>query len=201
MDFNKLINKAVDELTFEQNIQFALSGINRVKPLTKLFLCSDLNGLKYLENFISIEEMETGINDIINYITNYPENIGQNNIYENITFLKKLLLDDEIEAATEKQIFFWYVIIIIHILEYILHKNCKSIYWCSNAIIEIINQTKYDECKNNNSQWTDGEIVKYVDNEIDKEIGKEIEIIKIIKTGNKKLLEEYVINNMLEYKI
>jgi hypothetical protein len=37
--------------------------------------------------------------------------------------------------------------------------------------------------------------------EIDKELEKEIEIIKIIKIGDKKILDGYIENNKIEYNV
>jgi hypothetical protein len=199
--YNNVMFAAINTLTFEQNIKFALSCINRVKPLTKLFLYSNLHGLKYLEKIVSVNDIETSINGILDNLMNNRTNILKNNARKNMAFLEKLLLDDDIDATLEKQIFFNYIVIIMHTLEYIVDNDCKSIYWCSNAVIEIQDRIKHKECEKNNSQWTDKEISTYVDAEIDKEIEKELEIIQIIKNGNEELFEQCIKENILEYKM
>ena len=95
--------------------------------------------------------------------------------------------------------FSYSVIIIIHILEYIKEKDKKYIDLCSDAMVEIINQgksaeywTKYPEC-------SDDELYEYVDTMIGGEVKREIEIIKIVKTGNEKMLNEYIKSNEIEY--
>jgi hypothetical protein len=118
--------------------------------------------------------------------------------------LKKLLLDDDIESGMEKQLFFHYILILIHILEYINDNNNKYIEFCSDNMVEIINQVKSEEyeLKNNltGSYIADEEMAKYIDDYIDIEIKIEIEIIEKIKNGNNEILNEYIENNKIEYK-
>jgi hypothetical protein len=64
--------------------------------------------------------------------------------------------------------------IIIHLFEYIKGRDCKSIYRCSNAILEILNQTKYDEYCKINKNGNDKEMEEYVDMEIDNEIPESV---------------------------
>jgi hypothetical protein len=115
--------------------------------------------------------------------------------------MEKLLLDDDIESGIEKQIFFHYVVIIIHILEYIKENKNEYIELCSDGMVEIINQVKSDEYYKNNEKCTDEELERYTDLMIDEEVKKEIEIIKIIKSGNKEMLNEYIENNKIEYNV
>jgi hypothetical protein len=201
MNFSKSIYDNIKELTMEQNIVFVLSCLNRLKHLLKLFTNSDTYGINYLDKIIPKETIEDMLNDIIKKLYNKPLDINKNEINNDIKILEKMLLDDDIESCTVKQIFFYYIVIMIHTFEFILTKEHKYIELCSDAMMEIINQTKGNEFNKNNPQWTDEEFYKNVDMEIDKELEKEIEIIKIIRTGDKKILDEYIENNKLEYNV
>jgi hypothetical protein len=201
MNCNKTIYDNIKELTMEQNICFSLSCLNRLKHLIKLFINSDTYGINYLNKIIPKETIENILNDIIKKLYNKPLNINKREIKKDIKTLEKMLLDDDIESCTEKQIFFYYIVIIIHILEYILTGEYEYIELCSDASVEIINQTKGHELTKNNPQWTDEEFDKNLDIEIDKEVEKENEIIKIVKAGNEKILDEYIKNNKIEYNV
>jgi hypothetical protein len=57
--------------------------------------------------------------------------------------------------------------------------------------VEIIHQTKGHEFTKNNPQWTDEEFNENVN----------IEKNEIIKIGNKKILNEHIKNNEIEYNV
>jgi hypothetical protein len=197
--FNDEINELLKGLTFEQNIDFCFSCINRLRHLPQMFINSDNGGIDYLNEIIPKENIENVLNDIVNKISKILLNDNTVETDENIKFLEKLLIDDEIYNSTEKNIFFYYIIIIIHLFEYIKERDCKSIYWCSNAILEILNQTKYDEYCKINKNGNDKEMEEYVDMEIDNEIKKQIEIIKLLKENDKNKLNNFIENNKIKY--
>jgi hypothetical protein len=197
--FNGEINELLKELTFEQNIVFGFSCINRLRDLPQVFINSDNEGIDYLNEIIPKESIETVLNDMANNISQQLLNDNTVEIDENIELLEKLLIDDEIYNSTEKNIFFYYVIIIIHLFEYIKVKDCKSIYRCSNAMLEILNQTKHDEYCKINKNGNDKEMEEYVDMEIDNEIKKQIEIIKLLNENDKNNLNKFIENNKIKY--
>jgi hypothetical protein len=201
MGFNEEIKDLIKELTAEQNIIFALTCINRLKHLPQLFINSESYGIKHLDQIIPKNTIENILNEIINKLYNEPLKIKHNKLNKNIELLEKLLLDDEIETGALKNIFFYYVIIIIHILSYIKNNKYDEIYWCSNAVLEILNQMEYERYNNEHKNCIDSEVLEYVDLMIKNEMGKEKQIIKIIKTGNKKILDEYIKDNKIEYNI
>jgi hypothetical protein len=197
--FNGEINELLKELTFEQNINFGLSCINRLKHLPSVFINSDNEGINYLNEIVPKENIENILNNMVNKLSQIGLSDSMAEIYESIKLLEKLLIDDEIYNSPEKNIFFYYVVIIIHLFEYIEEKDCKSIYWCSNAVLEILNQIKYDEYLKINKNGNDKEMEGYVDAEIDNEIKKQLEIIKILKEDDKNKLDNYIENNKIKY--
>jgi hypothetical protein len=198
MDCNKIVYDLINSLNVEHNIMFALTCINRLEHLLPLFINSETY-IKYLNKIISK-------NNIVNKLTEIKtktsfNQMETNEINKSIKLLDKLLLDDDIESGIEKQIFFNYILIIIHILEYINENKKEYIELCSDNVVGIINQVKSNEYYTQNENCTDEELDKYVDLMIEKEIGIEIEIIKIIKNGNNQMLDNYIINNKIEYEI
>jgi alpha-N-acetylglucosamine transferase len=98
-----------------------------------------------------------------------------NEIDKTINFLETMLLDDDdYGSETEKTIFSYYVIIIIHTLEFFKENESKYINMCSDCMIEIINQAKFDEYNSQNKNCSEKELTEYVDEMIDEEVKKEI---------------------------
>ena len=199
MDDNKKVYDLINGLDVEQNILFALSCINRIKHLPQLFINTEKYAMEYLDKIIPKEIIESTLTEIIDKV--HFNKIQSTEIDKTIELLEELLLDDDIESCVLKQLFSYYVLIIINILKYIKENKNEYIELCSDDIREIINQAKSDEyCKKNN-KCTDKELNKHIELIIDEEVKKEIEIIKIIKDGNKELLNEYIKNNKIEYNI
>ncbi|MDR1316670.1 MAG: hypothetical protein LBK13_07335 [Spirochaetales bacterium] len=203
MNSNKIIYDSINGLSFEQNIMFALACINRLKHLPQVFINSETYGIEYLNGIIPKDKIENILNEIINKI--YYNQIKINEIDADMEILEKLLLDDDIESGIEKQLFFCYVVIVIHILEYIKENKKEYIELCSDNMIEIVDYIKCKEyeTKNNLEDYyiLDEKMEKYLEQFCADEVKKEIEIIKIIKSGNKEMLNEYIKNNEIEYNV
>jgi hypothetical protein len=198
--FNDRIRGLINELTFEQNKNFCFSCINRLKHLPHLFINTDNEGMNYLNEIFLGKDIENIINDMVNKLSKIFLDDDIEEMDKNIKLFKRVLLDDEeTYNSTEENIFFYYVNIIIHLFEYIKEKNCKSIYWCSNAIIEIISQIKYDEYCKINKNGKEKEALEYVDMEIEYEIDRQMEIIELLKENDEKKLNDYIENNRIEY--
>ena len=197
-----MVYDTIKSLNPEQNIIFALSCINRIKQLPQLFINSYTYGIEYLDKIIPKNTIENILNETLDKIIG--KNIKKAEINKNIELLDKLLLDDDIENRIEKQLFSHYVIILIHILEYINEHNNKYIELCSDNMVEIINQIKGEkyELENNLVGYiyiVDDKYDEYVDRFIDEEIKIEMEIIERIKGGNTEMLDEYIENKKIEY--
>ena len=202
MKCNELVYNLVNDLNIEQNIKFASSCINRVKHFLKIFVNKDPFIIEYFKEIIPENNIENKLNEILNRIFIEPFNIKNDEINKIWIFLEKLLVDDDdVDSSTEKQLFFYSVLIIIHILEYIKEKDKKCIDLCSDEMVEIINQGKSAEYWKKYPECSDDELEEYVDIMIEDEIKREIEIIKIVKTGNEKMLNEYIKNNEIEYNV
>jgi hypothetical protein len=203
MDRNRKVYDLINDLDVYQNITFALTCVNRLRHLPKLFINSNCYGIEYLNKIIPKNTIENIIDEIVNEITSGEINTQE--INEIRKLLDKMLLDDDIENSIEKQLFFYYVVIIIHILEYIKDGKINYIELCSDAMVEIINEIegkKYSSKMNLDDYYiVDEKMRKYIDKSIDDEINKEIDIIKIIKDGSKETLNEYLKNNKIEYCI
>jgi hypothetical protein len=203
MKCNEIVYDLINGLSFEQNIMFVLACINRLKHLPKVFINSETYGIKYLNEIIPKDKIENILNEIVNKI--YFNQIKTNEIDTDMEILEKLLLDDDIENGIEKQLFFYYVVIIIHIFEYIKGNENKYIKLCSDNVIDIVDHIKFKEyeIKNNlgDNYIVDEKMEKYIEQFCDDEVKKEIEIIKIIKGGDKKILNEYTKNNKIEYDV
>jgi hypothetical protein len=197
MDENKIIYDLLNGLNIEQNIIFALNCINRTKHLPRLFINTEKYAMEYLDKIIPKDNIENTLNDIINKI--YFNNIQSNEIDKTIELLEELLLDDEVENGTLKQLFSHYISLIIHTIQYIKGNESKYIRYCSDEVEEIVNQAKAAEYYTKNKGCTDGELNKYVKLMIKNELKKQIEIINIIKNGNRETLNEYTENNKTEY--
>jgi hypothetical protein len=69
----KIISNLIRDISFEQNIQFAVSCVNRIKCFTKLLLSVNLEDyFSSLADIISRTKLERRINTIINDLNNYP---------------------------------------------------------------------------------------------------------------------------------
>jgi hypothetical protein len=198
MGFNDKMDNLIKELTFEQNVAFALTCINRLKHLPCIFINSETYNI-YLNKIISKDKIENILNEIIGKINNKPLEIKHNEIEKKIKLLRKLMIDNEIDSSVISQIFLYYIIIIAHTLEYIRSSNHKEIWHCSNAVVEIINQAEYEKYNKENKNCDDDKAISYVDLMIDNEIERQEHIIGLIKNGNIKTLDEYVKGNKIGY--
>ena len=83
-DYNGEIKQLVKELTFEENLNFALSCINRLKHLLQCILNSDTYALQYLEEIqnISRESIEKILNELSEEINSESLNISSKAINE-----------------------------------------------------------------------------------------------------------------------
>jgi hypothetical protein len=200
MKCNECVYDLVNELTIEQNIKFVFSCINRVKHFLKIFVNKDRFIIEYFKEIIPENNIENKLDEILNRIFIEPFNIKNDEIDKNIEFLEKLLVDDDdVDSSTVKQLFSYSVIIIIHILKYIKENDKKYIYLCSDAMVEIINQGKSAEYHKKYPECSNDKLMEYADIMIEDEI--KMEIIKIVKTGNEKMLNEYIKNNKIEYNV
>jgi hypothetical protein len=200
MGFNDKMDNLIKELTFEQNIAFALACINRLKHLPCIFVNSKTYEI-YLNKIIPKNKVENVLNEIIKKINTKPLEIKHNEIEKKIKLLKKLLIDNEIDNSIASQIFIYYIIIITRTLEYIISNNHNEILRCSNAVVEIINQTEYEKYNKENKNSDDDKAINHVDIMIDNELEKQEHIIGLIKTGNMQTLDEYIKGNKIEYKV
>jgi hypothetical protein len=202
MTCNELVYALVNELTVEQNIKFASSCINRVKHFLKIFVNKAPFIIAYFKEAIPENNIENKLREILDRIFIEPFNIENDEIDKDIEFLEKLLVDDdEVDSSTEKQLFFYSVIIIIHILEYIKEKDEKYIDLCSDAMVEIINQVKSAEYWTKHPECSDDELYEYVDKMIKDEVKRETEIIEMIKIGNEKTLKNCIDSSAIEYNV
>jgi hypothetical protein len=161
---NKIYD-SISSLSFEQDIIFALACISRLNHLPQLFINSNTYGIEYLNEIIPKEKIENILNEIINKI--YYNQIKTDEIDAEIEVLEKLLLDDDIESGVEKQLFFCYVVIIIHTLEYMKEGKKEYITLCSGNMIEIVDNIgckEYDIKNNNqNNHIFDEKMEKYLE--------------------------------------
>jgi hypothetical protein len=200
MSCNDKVYDLIETLNNKQNKKFCLTCLYRLKHLLELFIKSDSFAAKYLDKIIPLNTIENELDKIIDKI--YLNQIQNNDIDKNIYFLEKMLLDDDDYGnETEKAIFSYYVIILIHILEYIRENDNKYIKLCSDDMVEIINQAKFMEYHTKNTNCSDEEMEKYVDLIIDEEVEKEIKIIEIIQNGTDETLEKYIEKNKIEYNV
>jgi hypothetical protein len=200
MECNKKVYEILPELTYKQNIQFALSCLDRVKHLCPLFLNSNQYGIEYLiKEIMPRDAIELLINTTIQDLRD-PINIKKETITNKVELLESLLLDSEEENSTESAIFFQIIITMINTLEYIRDKDINSIGLCSDDIVELINQAKSNEYYINNPNASDEEISEYADLLIDKDVEIQIEIIKKIKNAEDTTeIDKYIENNKIEY--
>ena len=200
-DFNGETKKLINELSFEQNITFALTCINRLKQLPKIIINSGTYAIQYLEETqnISPNTIENILNEITDKINKETLDIKNDEIEEKMEMLEKLCVDTEEDGSTEGTLFLNYLIILRHILLYIKDRNCEDIYWCSNNFIDIVDAMEYEKYYKGNENCDDKKIDKYIDLMTKNEMEKQRQIIKIIKEGHKKILVEYVEENKIEY--
>jgi hypothetical protein len=206
MECNEKVYKLLKEFSYEQNIQFALSCLERIRHIYPLFLNSNQYGIEYLiKEIMPKNEFEVLINSVIYELENNALNIEKEHIdkiNKKLELLDELLLDDDIESSAESSIFFQIILTIINILEYIQDKDIDSIELCSDNIIKLIGLAKSNEYYKDNQNASDEEVNKYVDFLIDKEIEVQIEIIQKIKTiEEKEKRHKYIENSKIEYKM
>jgi hypothetical protein len=200
MECNEKVYVLLKELSYEQNIRFATSCLERIKHLYPLFLDSNQYGVEYLiKEVMPKDEIEISINSAIDELKNVTLNTEKERIDKKLELFEKLLLDCDIESSTESSIFFQIILTLINILEYIRDKDIDSVELCSDNVIELINQAKSNEYCENNQNASDEEACEYVDFLIDKEVEIQIEIIQKIK--NAEAILKYIVDNKIEYKI
>ena len=202
-EYNSEIKKLVNELTFEENLNFALSCINRLKHLPHCIINSGTYALQYLEEVenISKEAIEKTLNELSEEVNNESLNISNKAINEKIKILDKLMVDTEEDGSTAGGVFLNYLIIMQHILSYINEKTYENVYWCSTQLLEIIDAIEHEKYYIENESCVDKEASKFVDLILEKEMEKQKQIIKIIRKGSKKILNEYVERNFINFDI
>jgi vacuolar-type H+-ATPase subunit I/STV1 len=198
MEGDKIIYTELDKLTFDQKIIFGLSCIKRIIHLYTVF-----------ENSESITSLETPIPkdkiyDMLTVNIEYISRISENSkcdiklLDRKIKLLETLLIDSEEDNSIEAIILFQIVVIMIDLLEYIKEKDDEKVQYCTENMIELINQIKGDELLKKYPKKTDEEIDQLLDTLFEEEYEVESVIVEIIKNDVNKL-EEYIRENKIRY--
>ena len=201
-DYNNEIKELVKDLTFEENLTFALTCINRVKHFPKYLLNSDTYAIQYIEEIHDIprKNIIPILDEIVNKININPLEIKNNEIIEKIEVLDKLCVHSDEDGSIENSLFLNYLIILHYTLMYIKEKKYENIYWCSNNTIEMVDTMEYNRFCKKNKSCNDKEIYDYLDIIGKNEVEKQKEIIETIKR-NQITLNEYIERNMIDFEI
>jgi hypothetical protein len=212
MENDKTISNLMSDLTFEQNMQFAVSCVNRIKCFTKLLL--NVNLEKYFESLadiISKPKLRRKINTIIDDLNNYPiENFDwqkHRDFFSHFNNFDFFLSIDYVETAEDikNDIVSNFSSVFRSVLDYIYWHDCMHLegndIWCirrcSESLISIV-EDNYKISKF--GKYTENQYKEEIKEVVDSEIKKQITILKFIKEGNEKLLYAYIRKTNLNIK-
>jgi hypothetical protein len=193
MDCNEKVYELIKELSREQTIYFGITCVTRVLHLYKLF--DESEDSKYVESIIPKKERYNTIISVVDYIKK-GKRYDSSKIEQYIEKLETLVPDDEdVGGGVEASVAGYIITSIIAILEFI-QGDKESIFWCSDSMIESLNQMKLDELYEKYPDFSDEKIEELVNIIFEKEVEIEIEIIDMIKNNvAEKMLEEFILRN------
>lgn len=196
MECNSKVYSLIKKITREQKIQFGIFSIRRVVGIYEQFEKSEDSEIVNTE--IPQGERYNLLISIIKYLQDNKE-YDKDKIKHYIDLLESLVTDDEDDGNSTGLTIAGYVITgTIAVLEFIQNDDVKRIFWCSDSIIEIMNQVKSEEYYSKYPDYSDDEIEKLVDASIDDEVKIEKEIITMIQSDlGMEELEQYIEKNLV----
>lgn len=189
MECNTRIYLLINELTLNKKILFGLSNINRVIKIYRKYI--DINISE-----INIDKYNTLILILNSIMIREDSNIQENN--DEIKVLETFLSNDYYGSSVELAVSNYIITGIIAVLEFIKTNNIERIYWCSDCVIEILNQIEFEKYYSKYPKYSDDEIENLVDETITKEVIIQENMIKLIKEDVTDIcLNQYIEENQI----